>query len=84
MLAGSSPFVQGVSVILSSSHVVLTRCTFVGAFVQTDGTPLLAETSSRFFIKGTPYTISFESSPAGAVTQLVIEADGQKQIAKRK
>ena len=51
---------------------------------QTTGTPLLAETPTKFFIKGTPYTVTFDSDAAGAITQLVIDADGQKQIAKRK
>ena len=51
---------------------------------QKDATPLLAEGPNRFFVKGAPYTISFVTGASGAVEQMVIEADGQKQIAKRK
>lgn len=51
---------------------------------QKETTTLLAESPGKFFVKGAPYTISFVSGASGAFEQLVIEADGQKQIAKRK
>jgi len=50
---------------------------------QTTTTALLAESPTSFFVKGAPYTITFVSNDAGKVDQLVIEAGGQKQVAKK-
>jgi CubicO group peptidase (beta-lactamase class C family) len=46
-------------------------------------TPMLAESPTRFFVKGQPFTIEFVSNAAGEVEQFVLESDGTKQVAKR-
>jgi serine-type D-Ala-D-Ala carboxypeptidase/endopeptidase len=51
---------------------------------QATGTPLLAETPTRFFAKGSPYTITFVPNPAGSVNEFVVEAGDDKQVAKRR
>jgi hypothetical protein len=51
---------------------------------QATGTPLLAETATRFFAKGSPYTITFVPNPAGSVNEFVVEAGDDKQVAKRR
>lgn len=50
---------------------------------QKESTPLLAESPTVFYVKGAPYTITFVSNAAGAVEQLVLEAGGDKQVAKK-
>ena len=50
---------------------------------QKEGTALLAETASRFFIKGTPYTISFESNATGVVRSLSLTRMGRSRWRRR-
>jgi len=50
---------------------------------QGDPTALLAESATRFFVKGQTFTVEFVSNAAGEVEKLVIESDGEKQEAKR-
>jgi CubicO group peptidase (beta-lactamase class C family) len=50
---------------------------------QGDATALLAESATRFFVKGQTFTIEFVSNAAGEVEKLVIEDDGEKQEAKK-
>jgi len=50
---------------------------------QGQATELLAESATRFFVKGQGFTVEFVSNAAGEVEKLVIESDGEKQEAKK-
>jgi CubicO group peptidase (beta-lactamase class C family) len=50
---------------------------------QGEATPLLAETATRFFMKGQPFTIEFLSNAAGEVEKLVIHTGDDKMEAKK-
>ena len=50
---------------------------------QGEGTALLAESPTRFFVKGQPFTLEFVSNAAGEVEKVVIDTGGEKQEAKR-
>ena len=50
---------------------------------QGDPTPLLAESATRFFMKGQPFTIEFVSNAAGEVEKMVIDTGDDKLEAKR-
>jgi hypothetical protein len=50
---------------------------------QGEATALLAESATRFFVKGQTFTVEFVSNAAGEVEKMVIESDGTKQEAKR-
>jgi CubicO group peptidase (beta-lactamase class C family) len=49
---------------------------------QGDPTPLLAESPTRFFMKGQPFTIEFVSNAAGEVEKMVIDTGDEKLEAK--
>ncbi len=66
--------------------VVVSRVGRALAFQQTGQstvTELLADTPSRFFLRGSNIMISFEGD-GGSVDRLVVEAGGQRQIATRR
>ncbi len=66
--------------------VVVSRIGKALAFQQTGQstiTELVAETPSRFLLKGNKISISFEGD-AGSIDRLVVEAGGQRQVATRR
>ncbi len=71
---------------LGRAAVVVSRVGKALAFQQTGQstvTELLAQTPSRFFLRGSNIIVAFEGD-GGSVDRLVVEAGGQRQVATRR